>query len=60
MRDGAPVSVAITVGLDDDANSEVLAGDLKPGDLVAVSETRKGGNSTGRGSPGAGPRLPRF
>ena len=54
LRDGEPVAVPITVGLDDDANAEVLAGDLKEGDKVIVSETRTSGGATSVF------RLPRF
>ncbi|MEI9988418.1 MAG: efflux RND transporter periplasmic adaptor subunit [Rhizomicrobium sp.] len=56
MRDGRPTRVAVTTGLDDDTNTEIVAGDLKVGDSVIVSE-RAG---TGRKSTSGGPamRLP--
>ncbi len=38
LRDGAPVAIPVTIGLDDDTNSEVLSGDLAEGDQVIVSE----------------------
>lgn len=38
LRDGAPVAVPVTIGLDDDTNSEILSGDLAAGDQVIVSE----------------------
>jgi HlyD family secretion protein len=37
LRDGAPVAVPVTIGLDDDTNSEILSGDLAEGDQVIVS-----------------------
>lgn len=40
MRDGNPVPVWITIGLDDGEMVEVLEGDLKPGDKVIVNEIR--------------------
>ena len=42
LRDGAPAPVAIRIGLDDESYSEVLAGDLKPGDQVIVGERHAG------------------
>jgi HlyD family secretion protein len=39
LRDGKPTPVTITVGLDDDTNTEIVQGDLKEGDRVIVSET---------------------
>jgi HlyD family secretion protein len=38
LRDGKPVRLAVTVGLDDENYSELTAGDLKPGDSVVVGE----------------------
>jgi len=38
MRDGAPVAVSITVGLQDDSFSEIVDGELKPDDQVIVGE----------------------
>lgn len=43
LRDGTPVAVPITAGLDDDAFTEVVKGNLKPGDRVIVSERRNAG-----------------
>jgi len=42
LRDGTPEAVAITAGLDDDTNTEILSGELKPGDQVIVGEQRSG------------------
>ena len=41
LKDGKPVRVPVTVGLDDDANAEITAGAVKAGDLVIVTESRK-------------------
>jgi HlyD family secretion protein len=38
LRDGKPVAVAVQLGLDDDTNTEILSGDLKPGDAVIIAE----------------------
>ena len=40
LRDGQPIPVAVTTGLDDDTNTEILKGDLKPDDMVIVGEQR--------------------
>jgi HlyD family secretion protein len=40
LRDGAPIALPVTPGLDDDSFTEIVAGDLKPGDRVIVSEQR--------------------
>jgi HlyD family secretion protein len=53
LRDGQPVSVAVTIGLDDENFTEVAQGDLKPGDTVIVGENR--GQVGGPASP-----SPRF
>ena len=40
LRDNAPAAVPVTIGLDDDTFTEIVGGDLKPGDRVIVSEQR--------------------
>jgi HlyD family secretion protein len=40
LRDGKPASVQVAPGLDDDNYTEILPGDLKPGDTVIVAEQR--------------------
>ena len=47
LRDGRPMAVRITAGLDDDANVEVVQGDLNPGDQVITGE-QSGGSSPSR------------
>lgn len=41
LRDGAPRPVDITPGLDDDSFTEVIKGDLRPGDEVIIGEEAK-------------------
>jgi HlyD family secretion protein len=38
MRDGDPVAVPVVAGLDDDNFTEIVSGDVKPGDLVITAE----------------------
>jgi HlyD family secretion protein len=38
LRDEQPVAVAVVTGLDDDSFTEIVSGDLKPGDLVVTAE----------------------
>jgi HlyD family secretion protein len=52
LRDGKPVRVAVTAGLDDDTYTEIVKGDLKADDQVIIAEQRT--NS----SKAAPPRLP--
>ena len=42
LRDGNPAAVPVTPGLDDGGNTEIVAGDLKTGDLVIIAEQRNG------------------
>jgi HlyD family secretion protein len=51
LRDGEPVAVPVTAGLDDDTFTEIVKGDLKPGDQVITAEQRGGGSKV------ATPRL---
>ena len=55
LRNGRPVRVPVTIGLDDDANAEIVRGDLRPGDQVIVSE-QAGAASASRQSSST-PRL---
>jgi HlyD family secretion protein len=52
LRDGKPVAVPVTAGLDDDAFTEIIKGDLKSGDRVITTEQR---NNSRRSVP-----TPRF
>jgi HlyD family secretion protein len=38
LRDGNPVAVPVVTGLDDDSFTEIVSGDLKPGDQVITAE----------------------
>jgi HlyD family secretion protein len=42
LRDGTPVPVAVVTGLDDDSFTEVLSGELRPGDQTIVGEQHDG------------------
>jgi HlyD family secretion protein len=60
LEDGRPVRVPIEVGLDDDAFSEVLGGQLAEGDTIVlgVAGTNAAGGATG--GQGGVPRMPRL
>lgn len=45
LRDGKPVAVQVTTGLDDDNYTEIVQGELKQGDSVIVSEQRQSANA---------------
>lgn len=53
LRDNTPIRVPVRLGLDDDTYSEVVGGQLAPGDRVIVSQ------SSGNAAQSA-PRLPRL
>jgi HlyD family secretion protein len=38
LQDGQPVSIPVVAGLDDDSFTEIVSGDVKPGDLVVTAE----------------------
>lgn len=50
LRDGKPTPVMLTLGLDDDTFSEVVSGDLKPGDALILSE-QTGGQASSAAPP---------
>ncbi len=52
LRDNLPVAVPVVAGLDDDSFTEIVSGDLKPGDEVIIKEQNGAANST------VLPRLP--
>jgi HlyD family secretion protein len=45
LRDGSPALVQVATGLDDDHFTEILHGDLKPGDKVIVAEQKNPANA---------------
>ncbi len=56
LRNGVPTAVPFQAGLNDGNSVEVLAGNLRPGDQVIVSQRS---SSDGRASLGPGQMLPR-
>jgi HlyD family secretion protein len=46
LREEQPIAVAVVTGLDDDSFTEIVSGDLKPGDLVITSEQLAASNKT--------------
>jgi HlyD family secretion protein len=54
LRDGKPVRIAVTIGLDDDSHAEIVKGDLQPGEQVIITEQRNGTATTRQAT---GPRL---
>jgi len=54
LRDGRPVAVPVVPGLSDDNFTEIVKGDLHPGDQVITAESR--GQAGGQASPPP-PRL---
>jgi len=55
LRNGKPVRVPVTVGLDDDTNAEIVKGDLRAGDQVIVSD--QGGAASPRQGQQSAPRM---
>jgi HlyD family secretion protein len=51
LRDGKPTAVPVVLGLDDDSFTEIVSGDVQPGDLVIMAEQGATGGQT------AAPRL---
>ena len=47
LREGRPVAVPVAVGLDDGTYTELVKGDLKPGDRVIVGERQSAGRRSG-------------
>lgn len=45
LRDGSPVAIQVKPGLDDDDYTEIVQGDLKPGERVIVTEQRDSANA---------------
>ncbi len=54
LRDGKPAAIGVVAGLDDDSFTEIVKGDLKPGDRVITTERR---NGSGNGRTTTAPRL---
>lgn len=58
LRDGRPASVTVQTGLSDGTVSEIVQGDVKPGDEAIVDVLLAGKSQTG--APGAQPRFGRM
>jgi HlyD family secretion protein len=54
LRNGVPVKVPVTVGLDDDSHAEIIKGDLQPRERVIITMQRSG---TAGKTAVTGPRL---
>ena len=57
LRDGKPVAVPVTVGLDDDTNAEIKSGDLAPGDQVIIAQSTGAAAAKGGAKPAAALHL---
>jgi HlyD family secretion protein len=55
LREGQPTAVSVDTGLDDDSFTEIVGGDITPGDQVITGE-----QSGGTASPNRPPSLPRL
>ena len=55
LVNGEPVRVAIKIGISDQKMTEILSGDLKPGDELVVADLSSKKNGAGSG-PGSMPR----
>ena len=62
LKDGKPVAVPVRTGLEDEAHTELLAGQVEPGAAVITGESAASARRPGRpsGSASATPRMPRF
>ncbi len=56
LRDGRPIRVAVTTGLDDDTYTEIVSGDIRAGDSVIVSERTSANGKSATAGPAM--RLP--
>jgi len=39
LRDGKPTAIPVQLGLDDSANTEIVEGDVRPGDELIIGES---------------------
>jgi HlyD family secretion protein len=51
LKNGKPVPVSVTLGLSEGSFTEVISGDLSPGDEVVLEKIRKNGTSQSTGRP---------
>jgi HlyD family secretion protein len=55
LKNGQPVAVEVRLGATSDANSEVVGGDLKEGDLIVLNPPANAFGPGAGGPPGGGP-----
>lgn len=60
LKDGEPVAISVRTGLEDDAHTELAAGELKPGDQVIVGQATASAAKPRAASASAQPRIPRL
>jgi HlyD family secretion protein len=51
LKNGKPVPVSVTLGLSEGSFTEVISGDVSPGDEVVLEKIRKNGTSQSTGRP---------
>jgi len=51
LRDGEPKAVSVVLGLDDDSSTEIVSGDVQPGDLVITAEQSTTSSQTATPQP---------
>ena len=51
LRDGKPTAISVELGLDDGVYTEIIKGDLQPGDEVIVGESGAASEKTSGGVP---------
>ena len=57
LRDGKPVPIPVVAGLDDDTYTEIVKGDLQPGEQVITAEQRNASGGGGGATTGVRLRL---
>lgn len=50
LRDGKPAPLAVTLGITDNRNTEIVSSDLKPGDQLVVGDAQPAANPSGTSS----------
>jgi len=60
LRDGKPLAIPVTIGLNDESYAEITRGDLKPNDQVIVAERSAGTEAVAQGPGQIAPRAPRL
>jgi HlyD family secretion protein len=60
LRDGKPLAIPVSIGLNDESYAEITRGDLKPNDQVIVAERASGTDTVALGPGQIAPRAPRL